>query len=225
MVRILSTISEKWPEYFLEILVITTGILGAFALNTWNEIENLKDFEQEILTEIALNLKDDEKILTQNIESITIAIESLEIVLNEKQLPEDSVYKLLGKFICFERFMPKTSAFEVLKSKGLTSIKDTDLRRLITNYYDTDIKRIEQSLADIELEFEREWFDILMEQFDDFAFKRYAKPKDVPTFLSSPDNIIFMKLGRDNRLGSIQPLKTALVNLREIVVRIEEQND
>ena len=113
-------------------------------------------------------------------------------------------------------------AFEVLKSKGLTTIKDSDLRRLITNYYDTDIKRIEQSLADIELEFEREWFDILMEQFDDFAFKRYAKPKDVQAFLSSPDNIIFMKLGRDNRMGSIQPLKNALSNLKEIVNRIED---
>lgn len=223
MVRIFSTISEKWPDYFLEILVITTGILGAFALNTWNDLNNLRAFEKEILQEIAQNLKDDEQVLTQNINSINTAIASLEIVLNEKQLPEDSIHKLLGTFICFERFMSKTSAFEVLKSKGLTSIKDSNLRRLITNYYDTDIKRIEQSLADIELEFEREWFNVLMEQFDDFAFKRYAKPKDAHAFLSSPDNIIFMKLARDNRLGSIRSLQTALDNINEMVSKIEKQ--
>ncbi len=221
MKQIFSTLKEKWPEYVVEIIVITTGILGAFALNTWNERDNLRNFENEILQEIASNLKDDEKILVQNISAINSAIEALEIVLRESNLPNDSVYYLMSKFICFERFLPKTSAFEVLKSKGLASIRDSDLRRLITNYYDTDIKRIEQSLADIELEFEREWFDILMDQFDDFAFKKYAKPKDVKAFLSSPDNIIFMKLGRDNRRGSIQPLRAALSNLREIVHRIE----
>jgi hypothetical protein len=56
MKRILSTLSQKWPEYLIESIVIVASIWGAFALESWNDNRKQLANERIFLTNVSENL-------------------------------------------------------------------------------------------------------------------------------------------------------------------------
>jgi len=48
MKKILNHLNKEWYKYLLEMIVITAGILGAYALNNWNE-SSKSDIKKEAL--------------------------------------------------------------------------------------------------------------------------------------------------------------------------------
>lgn len=225
MKRILSVFKEKWPEYILEIFVLIIGIFGAFALNNWNEGQKTKKFEKEILYLIDQNLQQDSVLLAEEHFKTRKAIELTDRLLEQVTLKNygDSLNYWMGEIICFERFKSQSSAFEVLKARGIESISDKQLQLALISYYDVSLFEVYQSLGDVEFSFNTDWLPVIKEDFLDFKWRNFSKPVNSKTFFEKPSSIVLFKIYQDNRRGTDRNVESALQKIYDIRSLIKTQ--
>lgn len=132
MKRILTTLAQKWPEYLLEMIVITAGILGAFLLNHWainigNEGKIEQAYEQ-LLTE----LNHDRSQLQYSRDRRLDRINYLNQIKSNAPRDLDSLYRHLTTYW---NFNPIISKYESLQQTGdLSLIEDDLLGKIVFNY-------------------------------------------------------------------------------------------
>jgi hypothetical protein len=140
MKRILTTLKQKWPEYLLEMLVITAGILGAFALNNWNE-EKKSDRER---INLYINLQTE---FVNNVEHLTNLIEiirssnrhnlELQSIMN-RSYPDyntELIDSLLVRAIIFRAYNGANGALtDLIYGNKLDLIKDDSLRIVLASW-------------------------------------------------------------------------------------------
>ncbi|SIO01327.1 DUF6090 family protein [Algoriphagus halophilus] len=142
MKRIFTTLKEKWPEYILEILVITIGILGAFALNNWNEQK--KDNIRKALLLNALT-QEFQSNLSQLNEVIfydeLVSKNSLRLLLLEEKdmelIPEDTMRFLLQNSSWIWTFDSRSGALRSgISSGNIHLIQNDSLVNLLFSWQD-----------------------------------------------------------------------------------------
>ena len=147
MKRILTTLSQKWPEYLLEIIVLIIGIYGAFALDSWKEDRIDQKLESTFMQSMLEDLHGDvtiySKYKTKN-QRIYECIDSLVYSLkrpNPKAYAKQSSYWGRIMTTLWNRAEPIERTFEQMKSSGqLELISRKNVADQISNYYNSQYK-------------------------------------------------------------------------------------
>ena len=140
MKRIFETLKSKWPEYLLEVFVITIGILGAFALNNWNEQHKNsikeKEYIRDIYTDFTKNKKHFELVQASMKRGIDVSDSLIALFpITEENWPEFvKVYWMPFLHITFD---PINSSVESLINSGqIELIRNHSLKRLLISWKD-----------------------------------------------------------------------------------------
>ncbi|MEQ8907361.1 DUF6090 family protein [Ekhidna sp.] len=140
MKRIINTLSQKWPEYLLEILVITIGILGAFALNNWNENRKTRKQEIELLTNLRSDFEtrvDEIKTIQEVRSNILQVIDTLYLRIENKEYEnrDSELDSLLSYLYISYRFNNEFSSLDMLfSSGGIVNLSNSDLKETLIKW-------------------------------------------------------------------------------------------
>jgi len=142
MKKIIEHLKSDWYKYLLEIIVIMMGILGAFALNNWNEERKMREQGKQYVREIYSDLKNDVQTLEGIIDQLKQEHEASGNVLEVYESPEHSIEDSLaywknliavGNTIIADR---TPHAWDELKfSGGLGILQDDALSTQLYEFY------------------------------------------------------------------------------------------
>jgi hypothetical protein len=132
-------------KYFVEILVIIIGILGAFALNTWNANRNNRILEIDVLTQIHEDLGEILKDLKNDFIIHRIALKSHSTIDStiKNSIPYSENLTFDFYWIKYDEYIfPNKTGYETLESFGTNLISNQELRTKISYAYNSDFPRI-----------------------------------------------------------------------------------
>lgn len=147
MKKIIHHLKEEWYKYLLEILVITIGILGAFALNNWSEKRENKTKEAAYIISLKKDLEYQvEEIKLQYQISDLMAKKLKNVILNFNKNKRFNLSKSiigdLSNLTMRRTFAVKNPTYiELLSTGNLALIEGNPLREELTKYYQ-ELERI-----------------------------------------------------------------------------------
>lgn len=145
-------VRSSWYEYVLEILVIVLGVLGAFALNNWNEGRARRGLEQEVLEQLAADLQRTVESVEQSSGSHLGVIERAGRLLEHmagEQPYDDSISYLLASSFFWSQLQTDLGGYKTMQSHGVDIVENRELRNDIIHHFErrlSGIKRREEIL-------------------------------------------------------------------------------
>lgn len=227
MLRIFNTVRQqlvregqlgRYIGYALgEIVLIVIGILIALQIDEWADDRSERRFERKTLSQIRINLQTDHEELSEILSKRREAAQSIDNILaiEDPDNPDDNLKLWLSDVMQFDRFFSLSSAYEVLKSRGLDIVRNDVLRTTLGIYYDSWAREIQQHILDIETGFMSHWIPVIIADIEEFDWDVVAKPYNAAALLNDRRFLNTLKVEQDNHEGTAEHLET--------MIRINEQ--
>jgi len=139
MKKIISHLRSDWYKYLVELIVITAGVLGAFALNNWRDDRIDAKSEEYYLEGLLENLESDSiKINTTigELELTIMQIDSVMLIISgmldyDKNRLNQHLFVLTSTF----DYHQNSITFDNLVNSDRIDLLDKDLKNLLFKYY------------------------------------------------------------------------------------------
>lgn len=154
MKKIFIHLKSEWYKYGLETLVVIVGILGAFALNNWNENRKEKYIEQNYLVRLYEELQNDKETLIFSKGLTETRMDQINLLIDVIKNPEIANEKPKQIIESIEKvtwlsYLPLSRIIynELLSSGNMNLIESEEIRKQLAIYY-RDIDHWEMILND-----------------------------------------------------------------------------
>ena len=236
MLRILHRIRQnllsenKFSKYLLyaigEILLVVIGILIALQINNWNEERKQSIAINNVLIEIKEDLLQDQVELVRNIGMRKGDLAAQRRIINvlENNSPyNETVRSDLGKIQLARNIYSASKGYNLLKELNLGTLKNKELRMLLTKYYERDIPHVYREYSDDKLEFENFWLPYVRKHFKEWEFGAYAVPNDYSQLLDDETLLTAAKINSHNVENTIEAYNKALLTAQTIIPMLPEE--
>ena len=183
--------TSKYFKYAIgEIILVVIGILIALQINNWNENRKENAFELQLLYSFKTGLQKDLADLDGNVKWHRRGIFAVDSILyaleNDVTYDINKIASHFSKAMTPTYFQYSTSAFETLKSKGITIISNRDLREEIIGVFDSQYNFFLQNQMHHIEEIERGYTQVFSSRFKE-SYKYDLTKSDFPGSLMPID--------------------------------------
>ena len=208
---------NKTGNYFKyaigEIILVVIGILIALQINNWNEKRKESIAIRNVLVEIKEDLIQDKKELTLGLEVHSKDFEAQKRIISALETKvsfNENIKSDLGRIHLARNFFSASKGYNLLKELNLGTLKEKELRILLTQYYERDIPRVFREYADDKLEFENFWLPYVRVNFKEWEFGDYGIPHDYSEIKNDRTLLTATKMNSNNLRNTINALENAL---------------
>ena len=152
MRKILRILKENWIKYGFETVVVTVGILGAFALENWKDNRQQEKELREIYRTISEDLQADALTLDTLLEKYEWRVHIMRRIVMDSVTMEDWIQNdsLASSFIGYPDFQESLRGLELLKSRIAINAETGILAGHISQFYNERLLKNKVYLTEVE---------------------------------------------------------------------------